>query len=304
LGLPRQTTPHIFYEFCSHPILFEFCYTLGKMFKYKRFFAMVVLGLLMLISGVATAQNVTQGYLSDQELQNGLIVRLKPSDPKKVEALGQPNASDMLGVIVSSSAAPVSLSDPTTRQNFVATFGKYDVLMSTQNGPIKSGDYITISAVDGVGMKADSQQMFVLGKALGVFTGIGDAESTVTLTDKSGGKREVALKRVAVDIGVAHNPAYSGDEVPGVPHFLSQAARLVTKKPLTALRLYSCLGILALAFVVAGAIIYSGVRTGMVAVGRNPLAKKSITRNIVTVALAAFVIVIIGVIAVYLLLKI
>ncbi|HUC89418.1 MAG TPA: hypothetical protein VMR45_01320 [Patescibacteria group bacterium] len=274
------------------------------MFKYKRFFAMVVLGLLLLISSVATAQNVTQGYLSDQELQNGLIVRLKPSDPKKVEALGQSNSSDMLGVVVSSSAAPVSLSDPTTRQNFVATFGKYDVLMSTQNGPIKSGDYITISAVDGVGMKADSQQMFILGKALGAFTGIGDAESTVTLTDKSGGKREVALKRVAVDIGVAHNPAYSGDEVPGVPHFLSQAARLVTKKPLTALRLYSCLGILALAFVVAGAIIYSGVRSGMVAVGRNPLAKKSIARNIITVALMAFVIVIIGVIAVYLLLKI
>ncbi len=274
------------------------------MFKYKRLLAMLLTGGLLLVAAPVAAQTVTQGYLSDQDLQNGMVVRLKSGDATRVEALKQSDAVDMLGVVVSNSAAPVSLSDPAKRQNFVATFGKYDVLLSTQNGPIKAGDFVTISSIDGVGMKSDNQQALVLGKALASFSGTNDAESRIALTDKSGGKREVGLKRVSVDISVARNPTYSGDQVPGVPHFLSKAAQLVTKKPLTALRLYLCLGVLVLSLIVAGAIIYSGVRTGMTAVGRNPLAKKAITRNIITIALLALIIVIVGVIAVYLLLKI
>jgi len=153
-------------------------------------------------------------------------------------------------------------------------------------------------------MKAGTDQEVILGKAIGTFAGTNDAESRITLTDSIGGKQEVSLKRIGVDISVAHNPNYSGDITAGVPHFLSKAAQLVTKKPVTALRIYACLAVLALALGVAGGIIYAGVRTGMTAVGRNPLAKKSIWRNLISVVLMAIVIVMIGVVAVYLLLKI
>ncbi|HSX17303.1 MAG TPA: hypothetical protein VLH86_04340 [Patescibacteria group bacterium] len=276
------------------------------MVNHRRLLATIlsVVGLLALCTVGAYAQNVTQGYLTDQPLQNGMIVRLKQGDPTKVVPLKQHDASEMLGVTVANSAAPVSLSDPTKQQTFVATFGKYDVLVSNQNGPIKSGDYITVSALDGVGMKAGTDQEIILGKAIGNFATTSDVESRVTLTDSIGGKQEVALKRIGVDISVAHNPNYSGDITAGVPRFLSKAAQLVTKKPVTALRIYACLGVLALAVGVAGGIIYAGVRTGMTAVGRNPLAKKSIVRNLFSIALMAIIIVLIGCVAVYLLLKI
>jgi hypothetical protein len=276
------------------------------MFKHKRLWSalLAVVGLLVLCTTAASAQNVTQGYLSDVSLQNGLIIRLKPGDATKVQTVKQADASEMLGVTVANNDAPVSLSDPTKKQIFVATFGKYDVLVSNQNGPIKSGDYITISAVEGVGMKAGTDQEIILGKAIGQFTGAGDVESKVSLTDSLGGKQDVSIKRIQVDISVAHNPNYSGDSTAGVPKFLSKAAQVVTKKPVTALRLYACLGILAVALAVAGGIIYAGVRTGMTAVGRNPLAKAAITKNLVTVVLIAIIVVLIGVIAVYLLLKV
>ncbi|MET0779877.1 MAG: hypothetical protein ABWY71_03510 [Candidatus Saccharimonadales bacterium] len=276
------------------------------MFKHKRLWSalLAVAGLLVLCSTAVSAQNVTQGYSSDQALQNGMIVRLKAGDGTKVESLKQKDASEMLGITVANNDAPVSLSDPSKKQVFVATFGKYDVLVSNQNGPIKSGDFITISAVEGVGMKAGTDQEIILGKATSNFAGTGDADSRVQLTDSLGGKQDVSLKRVQVDISVAHNPNYSGDITAGVPRFLSKAAQLVTKKPVTALRIYAGLGVLALAVGVAGGIIYAGVRTGMTAVGRNPLAKGSITKNLVTVVLIAIVVVLIGVIAVYLLLKV
>jgi hypothetical protein len=277
------------------------------MFKHKRLLLAVGLGVSLLMtvcSSTALAQNVTQGYLSDQTLQNGMIIRLKPGDAKKVEALKLGDAADMLGVVVANSDAPVSLSDPAAKQTFVATFGKYDVLVSSQNGPIKSGDFVTISALDGVGMKSDSHQELVLGKALADFKATNDGEGRTELADSTGAKKEVLLKRIPVDISVAHNPVYKGDAIPGVPQFLTKAAGLVTNKPVTALRLYACLAIIVLSLAVAGGIIYAGVRTGMTAVGRNPLAKKSIYRNLISVTLMAVIIVIIGVIAVYLLLKI
>jgi hypothetical protein len=265
-----------------------------------------VAGLLgVALTSSVTAQNVTQGYLSDQDLQNGMVVRLKKGDATKVEPVKQAEASDMFGVVVANNDAPVSLSDPTKKQTFVATFGKYEVLVSSQNGAIKPGEFISVSALDGVGMRAGNDQEIILGKAITGFTGTsGDAESRITLTDSIGGKQDVFLKRIGVDISVAHNPNYSGDITAGVPQFLSKAAQLVTKKPVTALRIYASLAVLALAIGVAGGVIYAGVRTGMTAVGRNPLAKSSITRNLITVVLIAITVVLVGCVAVYLLLKI
>jgi len=274
------------------------------MFTLKRLVSvlLLVVGFCVITAG-ASAQEVTQGYGSDQQLQNGMIVRLKPGDAKKVQAVTTDTAKDMLGVIVSNTTSPLSIADPSSSQVYVATYGHNNVLVSNQNGDIKAGDYITISAIEGVGMKADGNQALVLGKALSTFA-TKDAESTVSVTDTTGNKRTVALKRIPVDISVAHNPLYSGDSAAGVPRVLSKAATLVTNKPVTALRIYACLGVLGLALIVAGMVIYAGVRTGMTAVGRNPLAKSSIVRNMIAITLIAIIIVLIGVIAVYLLLKI
>ncbi len=250
------------------------------------------------------AQNLTQGYLSDQPLQNGMLVRLKPKEATKVESLKRENAPDMLGVTVSSTDSPVSISDPTQNQVFVATFGKYQVLVSNQNGSINSGDFITISSLDGVGMKADRSQEIILGKALTGFNGGGDRDSSTTLSSNGGDKQDIALKRITVDISVSRNPIYSGDVVAGVPNFLTKTARLVSSRPITAVRIYACLGILVLALLVGGSIIYSGVRTGMRSVGRNPLAKKSILRGLISVTLMALIVVTVGLIAVYLILRV
>jgi len=274
--------------------------------KHKRLWqvATAVLAMACLaMAGQARAQNVTQGYGTDKALQNGMIVRLKPGDATKVEAVKYTNAADMLGVTVAASDSPVSLTTQDQQQVFVATFGKYQVLVNNQNGVIKAGDFVTISAVDGVGMKASNADQYVLGKALEGFAGLNDADSQATLTDSKGGHRNVGIGRILVDIEVAHNPTYTGDQIAGVPVFLTNIAHSVSNKPITALRLYACLGILVVAFVIAGGVLYAGIRTGMTAIGRNPSAKKSIMRNVLSVILAALIVVMTGLIAVYLLLK-
>lgn len=280
------------------------------MFKRKRLFeyAFIMTGLVLfvVVAAKAIAQDVTQGYLTDTTLQQGLIVQLKPGDPNKVTALSQSSEQEMLGVVVAPTDAPVALSNNADKnQTYVATYGQYDVLVSNQNGPIKAGDAIAISSLDGVGMKSDSSRASILGKAVQGYDGRSDAQTTATLKG-SGGDTTVTIGRIPVNINVAHNPTYNPPvkSQAGVPTFLSAAAQIVTDKPVGAVRIYASLVVLALTVIIAGIILYSGVHTGMIAIGRNPLAKKTIIRNLLQVILIGLIIFIIGLIAVYLLLKI
>lgn len=269
--------------------------------------SLIVLGavfVLLAIPGVSIAQNVTQGYQTDQQLQTGMLVRLDPNDGTKIQALRQADGKELLGVVVSSSDAPVSLSNPGVDQEvFVASYGRYDALVSNQNGKIKTGDYISISSIAGIGMKADDSQEMVIGKALKDFDGNGDSIGTSELKGDDGSTQRVSLGRIAVDISVAHNPFYNKDVIPGVPRFLERLAQAVTERPLSAFRIYASVAVILLCLIVAGVILFAGVRSGMIAIGRNPLAKKSISRNMVQVILSALIVFVIGLIAVYLLLR-
>jgi hypothetical protein len=276
--------------------------------KHKHIFQrfLLISGLALFVvctAGIVHAQNVTQGYKSDQSLQQGMIVRTTPKDDRKVEALTQKDVDDMLGIVVSPADASVALSDPTADdQVYVAVSGPYSVLVSTQNGPIKQGDYITISSLGGVGMKAENSQQLVIGKALGSFDGA-TPETKATLTTNKG-KKEVGLGHVKVEVSVAHNPLYQKEEDIGVPRVLSKAAELVTNRPVSAFRIYASLGVFALSLLVAGCILYVGIRSGMTSIGRNPLARKTIFRSLIQVTLMSLIVFVIGVFAVYLLLRI
>ncbi len=257
---------------------------------------------MVIVAGMqgAHAQDVTQGYNTDETLQNGTIVRLKPSDKATVEPVTQEKETDIFGVVVSSTESPVSISDPTAQQVFVATQGTYQVLVSTQNDKIRTGDGVVISSIKGVGMKADDLHRVLVGRALENFDGQTDAESTAKISDG----RTVALGRIRVDISVKRNPSFSGDTIAGVPHSLSRLAHAVTDKPVTAFRIYAGLAVLLTCLIIAGAILYSGIHAGMTSVGRNPLAKSSILRSLITMTLTSLIVVSIGLFAVYLILKI
>lgn len=250
--------------------------------------------------GGAKAQDVTQGYGTREPVQNGVLVRLNPEATDTIEPLMQENETDLLGVVVSSNQTPVSISNPDQAQVLVASFGQYEVLVSTQNGPIRAGDGIVVSSLKGVGMKSDDIHKVLVGKALENFSDNADAESRASLSND----QTVALGRIKVDISVGRNPSYSGDTIAGVPHFLSRIAHAVTDKPVTALRIYASLAVFFVCLALAGGILYLGIRTGMTSIGRNPMAKKSILRNLFSVALMSIIVVSLGLIAVYLVLRI
>lgn len=247
---------------------------------------------------------VTQSYSAEPGVQTGMLVKLNPKAPTYVEPLDAANLTSLLGVVVTAGDTDIVLTpqNASQQQVLVATSGHYDVLVSNQNGPIKIGDYITISSLDGVGMKADGNESEVLGKAAGPFNGTNNIISSDSLKTASGRTTTVALGLIPIDVGIEANPLFIRT-TDYVPAFLAKTASGVADKPVSALRIYASLAILLAATFIASSLLYSGVRGGMLAVGRNPLSRKSIIRSLIQAMLVGLVIFISSVFGVYLLLK-
>jgi hypothetical protein len=258
---------------------------------------------LLAIPAAASAQAVAQAYGVTGALQKGMIVMLDPKNASNVEALTNSRGNAMQGVVISPSDSTVTLSgDGSTNQVFVATAGKYQVLVSTQNGAIKAGDIISISALDGIGMKADANESVVLGKALEGFNGTNNVSGTTKLTT-SNGTTSVSLGLILVNIGISHNPIAPTGSDAQVPGFLRKLSTPLAGKPVSAPRIYLSLAVLLLTVIVAGSLLYGGVRSSLVAIGRNPLARTSVLRGLFQVTLIGLIVFLVGLLAVYLLLR-
>lgn len=249
-----------------------------------------------------SAQAVTEGYNADLALQRGMIVMLKKDDPTKVELVTTQSGEMMRGVVVAANDAPLTLANAGQRV-FVATNGRYDVMVSTQNGPIKAGDYITASALSGIGMKATDKEAYIIGRAIADFDGKKDVIGTNEVKDSTGNKISVNIGRVSMDVGVAKNPLLKATE-PNVPEFLMKAATAIAGRPVNPFRVYMGVLVFGICTVVSGILMYGGVRSGLISIGRNPLSKKSIIRSMFQVIITGLIIFVTGVFGVYLILRV
>ena len=253
---------------------------------------------------VDISHDVANTYNADASVQQGMIVQLKEKAPTDVVPSTAASTDKILGLVIPNNNVAIVLTPKTVtkQQVLVATTGMYSVLVSNQNGPVKVGDYLSISAIAGVAMKAGATEPQVIGKAAGTFSGTAGVISTVSIKDQAGKDNKVAIGRLNVNMSIAHNPL-DQKTVDLVPAFLLNFAQSVANKSVSVARIYLCTLILFVTTVVTAVMLYSGVRSGMIAVGRNPLSKKSIIKSLIQTIIAGLIIFIAGILAVYLLLK-
>ncbi len=242
------------------------------------------------------AQQFAQGFDSDQALDRGIIVVLDEEDSDKVVPATLERVEDLYGVVINPNDAPVTLANEDAEQTFVATNGRFRLLVSTQNGPIEAGDFITISSLEGIGMAVDDIAPLVIGRALEPFDGSNAVSSA------QAGDRTVQIGRINADILVGQNPFQSPAEA-NLPEFLRRAAESIVGEPVPASRVYIATFVFIVSTFVAASLMYSGVRSSIISIGRNPLSKKSIVKGMLQVILVGLIIFIIGIFGVYLILR-
>lgn len=239
------------------------------------------------------ADTIVRAYSSKENIQPGWVVALAQDAVNTVEASPAEDPSRILGVVIDPSRAPVTLQPQAGLKVFVATDGTYPVLVTTQNGPIKPGDYISMSATNGIAARATDDHSYILGQALEAF----DGDKNVITAAGDG----AAIGRINVSIMPGKNPLVKASTA--VPEPLRRAGEAIAGKNVTPLRIYAALAVFVASAVIASSILWVGVRSGMISIGRNPLSRHSIIQGLLQVIVVAVMVFAIGVFAVYLLLR-
>lgn len=291
---------------------------------FKQKLSLIIVGAFLLTSGLALhighvsaaedkdaakatdiSSGVTQSYSAGQEVQTGMLVMRNPKDENNVIPLSQKEVKQLLGVVVPNGNAAIVITPaaPDQTQVLVAPNGKLVTLVSNQNGVIKKGDYLAISSLDGIAMKADASQSTAIGRAETNFDGKTDIINTTKTKNSLGQEVTIAVGRIPVEVAVTHNPSFKQASNDYVPAFIGKIVFQVTSKNVSAARVYIAIVLLIGIIILAGNILFGGVRGGMVAIGRNPLSKKSIIFSLVQTVAVATAIFVGGVAGIFFFLK-
>lgn len=245
-----------------------------------------------------------QSYSAEQRLDHGAVVELADREARIVKKATKDNLKSMFGVVVDPQQVPLRLSNEgVNNETYVAVSGTYNVLVSTEGGAIAPGDHVTLSSVSGVAMRAGTEEASVFGRAAAGFDGKGVTRGSVTLRDVGGNPTDtVQLGSVPVTIEIIPNPNEKSTKA-DVPEFLERIGQAIAEKEVSAIRIYISLAITAVSLITALVVLYVGVRNSVISIGRNPMSKKSIFRALIEIILTSVLILVIGLFAVYLLLR-
>ncbi len=221
------------------------------------------------------ANNVEDGDIISTSSIGGYILADTPYTPT------------LYGVATKNPA--VSFENPSQPNlHFVIPTGKAYVKVSSANGNIRVGDYITSSKIPGVGQKSNSQG-FVLGTALENYQN----------NDPAGhGKILVSVKPEYITASTGNG------KVPNIFSHIITAISSPFPSPLTSLRFLLAATITGIFFTAAFFIFGRSSKTSIEALGRNPLASKTISMGIVFNFLMAIFIMAMGLFLAYLTLTI
>lgn len=162
--------------------------------------------------------DLAENYTSTQTLAKGEVVMIDPTNPQAVLRSAGQYQSSVLGVV---STEPGFVAGGYTAESYpIALVGRVPVRVSTENGAIRTGDFLTAASIPGYAMRA-TQAGRVIGKALEDFKpgddascpsqGLGNLSTTkcgsvmlfVNLTDYYGTPLEVVMaERAAADAAV------------------------------------------------------------------------------------------------------
>jgi hypothetical protein len=257
---------------------------------------------LTLLMAPAIASAASQGFnVLDNNAKPGMLMSLT-LNTDIIEPANDKNATRLVGVYVP--AQGTSLNQKADQVQ-VATDGTVQTLVSTENGPILVGDKVGTSSLFGLGAKSLGKG-YVVGTAQTSLSSTTKGAITTDVTDVTGHRHKVWIASIPVVVKVQPAMAAKSMATPtsAVPRIVQATADSVAGKHVTLIALLFSFVLLMIGIIFAGLITTTAVRSGFLAISRQPLAKRIINLQILRALLTAFAVLCAGIGSAYLLLKI
>ena len=247
----------------------------------KTFF--VVLVLLFFSTLRINAQEIGTGIAIAIDLEGGEDGDLICAAQGGYTKCNKINDSSMYGIITDNPSAKFEVAG-LNNPRYVLTSGKANLKVTSANGNIQEGDFVASSDRAGIGQKA-SESGFVLGTALETYES-GDSN---------------AVGKILVSISI-HPEVGLGTARTNLLQVIRQGASGAILEPLDSFR-YLIAALVVISSFIMGFIYFGRVaRSGVEAIGRNPLASRIIQFNMILHIVMSIVIVLIGLAIAYLIL--
>jgi hypothetical protein len=177
---------------------------------------------------------------------------------------------------------------------FVQITGEVDAFVSDINGKAKNGDLLTISPILGVLMKADNSSTTIIGIAVEDFD---ETNAETRKLTEDGENREVKVVKTRLSLD---RKAASNNRSTTADSSLEKLGQAITgRTDVTEVQVIAALIIFLMVLVAEGAIMYGAISSSITSLGRNPMARKIILRELFRVLLITFGVLVVGLAAIY-----
>jgi len=273
---------------------------------FRKIRAVWLLGLLIAsivgLFGSATAEAestaaISQGFkTTETDLAAGALVSLTSGSQNTIQLSNTDRVNQLIGVIGDRPLIELSNND---KEAQVVISGTTLTLVSDINGDIKTGDKITASPINGIGMKANASSL-VVGTAQSDLGAVTTTQKTVN--DKRGQPQTVKIGAVPVQINVTYYVAPQ-DKNAFLPPFLQSLANSVAGREVSAVRVLIASIVLVFGFISIAVLLYSSIRSSIISIGRNPLSEGAVRKSLFEVGATSLGILLVMLIAIYLVLS-
>jgi len=249
-------------------------------------------------AAVFAAGAISQGYkTTSTNVSKGTLLSLVSSGSTTVEpANSTTNVAKLVGIAADKPL--VELSNGAASDTRVVVSGSTEALVSDMNGTVNAGDKITASPVSGIGMKS-VQAAEVVGTAQASLSSVSLVNQTVTGTDGKTQTIKVGLLPIAVNVTYYSAATQQGIVAAFVPPFLQSLANGIAGRQVSPLRVLLAAIALLLGFGAVTVMLYTSIRSGVISIGRNPLAQAALRKSLVDVVVAAIGLLVITTVIVY-----
>lgn len=249
----------------------------------------------------ASSANISKSYHSSENITNGSLVSLDPTEADYVIAADTLNGAKLLGVAVArdDSLLAVNPNDGTTQ---VATQGSASALVSDLNGPVKVGDSIGVSPFAGIGMKLTAGGR-VLGLAQTELNSSTEGAVKKTVKDASGKETTIYVGLVRVTLGAGSSTANGATTDNNNLNPLQKLAKNVVGRTISTWRVLLSLIILLVAIVSLITLTYAAIFGSIISVGRNPLGAHNVFKTLWAVLAMAILVAAVSGAAVFFLMR-
>lgn len=238
--------------------------------------ALISAGLLLALnlSGTAFAA-VSQGYVSnDTELRQYMAVKIAGDNDKGQPVVQSTSLADQdktVGIAVGLSDSLVTVA-PVSSEVYVVSSGTAQAYISDINGAVKRGDILAVSPLRGILMKSTDPTKPTVGQALEDFI----SKQTQTIFAKDADDKSVEVHIAVMNMDVAIRPPKLVSTSQEDNNWIKSLGNSLVGHELSTARIVAALAIFFTLMVIEGELIYGTIASTITAIGRNPLAKKSI----------------------------